>query len=149
MYREGSHSNIHSRTGITAATFRTTRVAAVFHLHASSNSCRPPLQYFGHGDQIGGTAQQIDGFSCEGCTVTTGVLIYGGGAYNLPGTKFPQKVTLFLTGSALNTFKFLTLTGVIPRPTPRRAPPKPQVAELEISAHPNAINLVSLEGIKK
>jgi hypothetical protein len=98
--------------------------------------------------------QQLDGFSCEGCTVTVGVLTYGGGAFNFPNTKFPANVGLSLTGAARNTFNLLLATGVIPKP----APPVPvvpppggviQETALQIKAQPNPITFVSLEGVKK
>jgi hypothetical protein len=112
----------------------------------------PPLQYFGHGSAISGVAQQLDGFSCDGCIVTTGLLIYGGGSYSLLNTKFPNNVQLRLVGAAENTLKLLMLTGVIPPP----APPQPALpqdkifkAEVQITAKPNTVSLVSTAGVKK
>ncbi len=52
----------------------------------------PPLQYFGHASTIGGAVQQLDGFSCEGCTIGVGVLTYGGGAFSFPNAKLPRNV---------------------------------------------------------
>ena len=114
----------------------------------------PPLQYFGHGDSVGGAVQQLDGFSCEDCTITAGVLTYGGGAFSFPNAKLPRNVRVILTGAALNTFTLLRATGAIPNP----ASPLPVVppsgnaiqrAELQIKAQPSPITLVSLEGVKK
>lgn len=112
----------------------------------------PPIWYFGKGDSIGGAAQQLDGFSCEGCTVTTPLLIYGGGSYSLSNTKFPKDVEVRLVGAAENTFKFLIFTGAIPAP----APPQPALppdrtfkAEVRIKAKPNAVTLISTAGVKK
>jgi hypothetical protein len=111
----------------------------------------PPLQYEGHGSTIGGAAQQLDGFSCDGCTVTTGALIYGGGAYSFSNTKLPRNVPLILTGAALNTYKLLRLTGVIPNPTPPSPAIQPEGpvmrADLVIKAQP-MITFVSVEGTK-
>jgi hypothetical protein len=83
----------------------------------------PPLQYFGHGDSVGGVVQQLDGFSCDGCTITAGVLTYGGGAFSFPDAKLPRNVRVILVGAALNTFTLLRATGAIPNP----APPLPVV----------------------
>jgi hypothetical protein len=112
----------------------------------------PPLQYFGHASTVGGAAQQLDGFSCEGCTVTVGVLTYGGGAFNFSNTKIPAGVPIVLTGAARNTLTLLQLTGAIPKPAPPRSVPLPGGpiirADMEIKAQPN-ITFVSLEGVKK
>jgi hypothetical protein len=113
----------------------------------------PPLQYFGVEGTVGGRLQQLDGFSCERCTVTVPILTYGGGLFNLPGSKLPRNVVLHLTGAALNTFNLLRATGAIPNPAPLPHVPPPgaaiQRATLEIKAQSSPLDLVSLEGAKK
>ena len=113
----------------------------------------PPIQFDGHGSTLSGPVQQLDGFSCESCSVTVGVLTYGGGNFNFPNTTFPRNVGLHLTGAARNTFILLTALGVIPRPTPPPVAPNPgrviQRTELEIKAQPSPITFVSLESVKK
>ena len=113
----------------------------------------PPLQYFGHGDKIGGSAQQLDSFSCDGCTVSVGLLTYSGGAYSFNNTTFPRGVPLHLDGAALNTLRLLVTLGVVaipssPRPPFPGTPPVIQ-AELQIKASPKTVTFISLEGTKK
>jgi hypothetical protein len=111
----------------------------------------PPLQFFGHASMVGGNVQQLDGFSCDGCTITVRVLTYGGGAFNFPNAKIPTGVPIVFTGAALNTLKLLQITGAIPAPKPRTVPlPGGPIikADMEIEAQPT-ITLVSLEGVKK
>ena len=113
----------------------------------------PPLQYFGHGDNIGGSAQQLDGFSCDGCTVSVGLLTYAGGAFSFLNTTFPRGVPLHLDGAALNTLRLLVTLGVVsipstPQPPFPGTPPVIQ-AELRIKASPKQVTFVSLEGVKK
>ncbi len=113
----------------------------------------PPLQYFGVESMVGGSLQQLDGFSCERCTVAVPVLTYGGGAFSLPGSKFPRNVGLVLTGAAQNTFNLLRMVGAIPSPKPLPQAPSRgtaiQRATLEIKAQSSPLDLVSLEGAKK
>jgi hypothetical protein len=113
----------------------------------------PPLQYFGHGDTIGGNVQQLDGFSCDGgCTIAPRILTYGGGAFSFPVAIIPKGVPIVFTGAAANTVLLMTATGMLP--APKRPAPVPlpggQIiqADMEISAQPK-IALVSLAGVKK
>ncbi len=112
----------------------------------------PPIQYFGHSSTIGGTVQQLDGFACDGCTVTVRVLTYGGGAFNFSNTNVPAGVPIVFTGAALNTLRLLQITGAIPpppTPTPIPLPGGPIIkAQMEIKAQPK-ITFVSLEGTGK
>lgn len=111
----------------------------------------PPIQFFGHEDNVSGTVQQLDGYSCEGCTITVGVLTYGGGNFNFPNTKFPRNVPVVLTGAARNTWILLMAVGAIPKPAPPRSVPLPGdrlvQADIEINAQPS-ISFASLE-VKK
>jgi hypothetical protein len=111
----------------------------------------PPLQFFGEDSFVGGAMQQLDGFSCERCTITVPVFTYGGGAFRLPGSKVPGNVEIRLIGAAQNTFNLLRMIGTIPNPSPVVPPPGRviQKAMLEIKAQSNPIDLVSLEGVKK
>jgi len=108
----------------------------------------PPLQYFGHGDTIGGNVQQLDGFSCDGaCTIAPRILTYGGGSFSFPVAKIPKGVPIIFTGAAANTMLLMRVTGMLPAPKPRPVPmPGGQIiqADMEIAAQPQ-IALVSLE----
>jgi hypothetical protein len=113
----------------------------------------PPLQYFGHGDTIGGDVQQLDGFSCEGeCKIAPRVLTYGGGAFRFPTAIIPKGVPVVFTGAAANTVLLMHATGMLPAPKSPTPVPMPggQIiqADMEISVQPK-IALVSLEGVKK
>jgi len=111
----------------------------------------PPLQFFGEGSTVGGAVQQLDGFSCERCTIAVPVFTYGGGAFRLPGSKVPRNVEIRLTGAAQNTFNLLRMTGAIPNPAPVAPPPGNAIQKtmLEIKAQSSPLDLVSLEGVKK
>jgi hypothetical protein len=113
----------------------------------------PPLQYFGHGDTIGGNLQQLDGFSCDGeCTIAPRILTYGGGNFSFPVAKIPKGVPIIFTGAAANTVLLMRITGMLP--APKRPAPVPMPggqiiqADMEISAQPQ-IALISLGVVKK
>jgi hypothetical protein len=106
----------------------------------------PPMQYFGHGDTIVGELQQIDGVSCDGCTIAAHTLTYGGGAYAFRNTRLPSGFQVVFNGAAQNTLQFMIATGTMPQPPLPHAPPPgsaTQTAKLEIKPQTNPLTFVS------
>lgn len=76
---------------------------------------------------ISNIAQQLDGLDCRNCLLDNAVLRYGGGPFNLVGTRVSGKITIEYTGAAANTVAMIDLlkglgVGASPKPA---APGKP------------------------
>lgn len=91
----------------------------------------------------------LDGFGCTGCEFHSITLRYGGGVYELNGSKFAGDVKFELTGAAANTVAFLSNIGVIcvMTPPPAKAPnPNRPIIEMAKFDKPVTVTLRSPYG---
>jgi hypothetical protein len=98
------------------------------------------------GGGINGGVQQLDGMDCNGCKVAVSVLTYAGGQFKCENCSITTQY-VFLHGPALNTFKFLQLTHVIPAPGPKAEPTNPNAPPLykiKMTGAQGRMNWVSL-----
>jgi hypothetical protein len=58
--------------------------------------------------------QRLDGLNCTDCSFDNAVLLYGGGAVDIKGSKFSGTTELRLEGAAANTITLLEFLNVIP-----------------------------------
>jgi hypothetical protein len=98
------------------------------------------IGFFGNGDTLKASYQQLDSFSCNRCIMNVPLLTYAGGAVKLSNCKLPPKTVIELRGAALNTLRVIEAAGyVIPQV-------KPGTVEFK---HPNIVTVDATEGLNQ